>query len=302
MPNILRISVDDPDELLNPGAYDAGALIRIQSSAAQAGVFADIAGMGATPTIPIVAGTFSYTGFDPSGTSATWYRTRYENAGATRASDWSSAFQVGAASGIVGLADVKNRLAIDPADTDADAELLGFINDLTIAIERHCTRWFVPRPASGDATYLFSPMHYGRVLSVPRGIRSVSSIGFATIDQPDVGGTYAPIDLSAISLQPSEIDRDPGWPATEIVILAPQAPLTFYPGLNRVQVTGQFGWESPPADVTDVAMDAIVRRHVGKGSGVMQVVGAQALGGATVLRWISPEGMDVLDAYREWKI
>lgn len=298
MPNILRISVADPDELLNAGAYGAGAIVRIQGGAAALGPFADVAGAGATPTVPIAAGVDSYTGFDPSGTSATWYRTRYESADASRASDWAAAFQVGGASGIVGLADVRNRLEIDPDDTDSDALLLGFIGDFTKAIERYCGRWFLPRPASGDTTYLFSPKRTGVSLPIERGIRSLTSIGYSTIDQPDTGGSYIVIDPSTISLQPSEAERDPGWPALEVTILNTQA-LLFYAGVNRVQVTGQFGFASVPEDVAGVAMDAIVRRHVGKASGVMQVVGSQALGGQTVLRWISPEGREVLDAYRD---
>ena len=91
----VEIEVEDPDALLNAGMYGAGAVIRLQWSATAAGSYADVSGTGSTPTIALVTLTDSYTGYDPVGTSSTWYRTRYENAGATRLSDWSAVFQPG---------------------------------------------------------------------------------------------------------------------------------------------------------------------------------------------------------------
>lgn len=78
-------------KLLNAGMYDTGALIRIQSSDAPNGTYANLAGTGSTPTIALVSGTETYEGFDPAGTSATYYRARFENAAATRVSDWKTA-------------------------------------------------------------------------------------------------------------------------------------------------------------------------------------------------------------------
>lgn len=93
MANILQVAVNSSAEILNTGAYGSGAVVRVQTSATEAGVYADVSGTGSTPTIAIVSGTSAYTGYDPNGTSTSWYRVRYENSGATRTSDWSDSFQ-----------------------------------------------------------------------------------------------------------------------------------------------------------------------------------------------------------------
>jgi hypothetical protein len=94
MANQLRVDLParvTAANLLNAGMYDTGAIIRIQWSATEAGTFADVSGTGSTPTIAIVSGTETYTGYDPLGDSTRWYRSRFENAGGTRLSDWSDA-------------------------------------------------------------------------------------------------------------------------------------------------------------------------------------------------------------------
>jgi hypothetical protein len=87
VPNILTLTVSNPDQILNTGAYGAGAVIQVQSALLQAGPFND------DGTVAIVSGTTSYTYYDTNGTSDTWYRTRYENALGTTVSDWSQVFQ-----------------------------------------------------------------------------------------------------------------------------------------------------------------------------------------------------------------
>lgn len=77
-------------KLLNAGMYGAAAVIRTQSSTTETGTFVDISGTGSTPTITILAGTETYDAYDPNGTSSTWYRSRFENVGGTRLSDWSA--------------------------------------------------------------------------------------------------------------------------------------------------------------------------------------------------------------------
>ena len=92
MANAIRLTlpVRTPSAtILLTGMYGAGAVFRVQSSSSETGTFADLSGTGSTPTIPIVSGTETYTATDPGGTSATWYRARLEDSGATRASDWS---------------------------------------------------------------------------------------------------------------------------------------------------------------------------------------------------------------------
>src|SRR5262245_9841796 len=126
MPNIVKVKVENPDEIRNAGAYDTGAIIRLQTGATETGSFSDVSGTGSTPTLPIVAATRSYTGYDPNGTSSSWYRTRYENAGATRLSDWSAAFQVGdeTAGQLCSLYDVQQELGETGTDANRDERIL----------------------------------------------------------------------------------------------------------------------------------------------------------------------------------
>jgi hypothetical protein len=87
VPNILSITVSNPDQLLNAAAYGAGAVVQVQRGDVKAGPFTD------EGTVPIVSGTTSYIYYDTEGTTTTWYRTRYENSGGTITSEWSDAFQ-----------------------------------------------------------------------------------------------------------------------------------------------------------------------------------------------------------------
>ena len=297
MPNPLHITCENPDEILNAGLYGTGALIRIQSSTTETGAFADLTGTGSTPTIAVLAATRSYTGYDPLGTSSTWYRTRYESADTLRLSDWSAAFQIGgeAAGLICSLYDVKQRIS-GTLTANADELLLDFIRDATTDLEGYCGRWFVPRPVSGATTYLFSPPADSRTLWIPKGVRSITALGYATTDQPDTGGIYTAIATTAYSLQPSAIDRDPGFPATRITLLDISG-LLFYAGINRVQVTGAFGFAEPPADVAGIGVNMVIRRYQARGSGVATALGGEDFGGR-ILRWTSPEEREKLTWYR----
>jgi hypothetical protein len=87
MASVVRvpITVTAPDDLLV--AYSAGALIRVERSATQSGVYAEVG------TAAIVAGTYQYTYNDAAGTLTSWYRWRVSNAGNTLASGYSSPLQ-----------------------------------------------------------------------------------------------------------------------------------------------------------------------------------------------------------------
>lgn len=269
MANVIRIGVENPDELLNSGAYGSGALIRVQSSATESGSYADLTGTGSTPTVALVTATTIYTAYDPVGESTTWYRTRYENSGGTRLSDWQTAFQVGAeeAGGICSLYDVRQRLGLAVNDTSEDENLLDHIRTVTTFIEGRTGRWFVPRPLSGTTTYR---MHTesGRALWIPKGIRSITTLGVAEEDQPASGGTYTTATSSDYYIDPPEIERSSGWPATRIVFRrnASGAATIFQDASYGVEITGAFGWSAPPADVANVGANMVVALHRRRGA------------------------------------
>ena len=287
MPNILTLTVENPDEILNAGAYGAGAIIRLQTSATEAGAFADVTGTGSTPTIAVVTATRSYTGYDPAGISTSWYRTRYENVGATRLSDWTPAFQVGdeMAGLLCSLADVKQELG--ETDTSQDELILEKIRQVSATIEGYVGAWLAPRPTAptSTTTLLFDVERSTRSLLLEGnsrrfGIRTLTSLGIATTSQPESGGTYTAATVADVLLRPRPTADGP---ASHLVFTdIPTGPVTqFYQGYNTVRVVGSFGPASVAWDIQGVAIRATTRRVIGK-----------AGGGVTVA--IGPEGTEFL--------
>lgn len=293
MPNVLKVTVENPDEILNAGAYAAGALIRVQWAATATGSFADVSGTGGTPTIPVVTAVRAYTGYDPNGIVSTWYRSRFENAGATRLSDWSDPFQVGdeTSGQLCSIYDVKQELGL--TSTTDDELILEKIKQVSVAIEHLLGQWIAPRPTNpaSDTTLLFDvpwqPYGYWarRQLTLEQGgrltgIRRLTSIGIATVSQPEVSGTYASGTVADFLLRPKP---NADGPATrlEVTPYPTGGASFFYPGYNTVQVTGGFGFASVPADIQGVAVRAVSRRYLGKGGG-----------GAAVA--IGPNGTEIL--------
>lgn len=298
MPNILKLTVDNPEDLLNIGAYGAGALIRLQTAATEAGAYADVAGTGSTPTVPLVAGIRSYTAFDPAGIATSWYRTRYENAGATRASDWSDPFQVSEeGSGLIcSLYDVKQRLAIDPTDSTHDEDILGFIREVTDEIQGFTGQLFVRTPSSGSDTFLLDVEVAGGSILVPYGVAAIDSLEVASVSQPSSGGTYTTIPSTDFGLRPS-ISPD-GRPWHTILLGDTSAFPSFYTGQNVIRFTGALGWARIPEAVAGIARSAVVRRYLAKRSGSADLAVTGPGGGMTVLRSISPAEMATLARYR----
>lgn len=257
MANILKLTAENADELLNAGAYGAGALIQIQSSATELGAYADISGAGSTPTVALVASTFSYTGYDPAGTSSTWYRTRYKNVAGSIVSDWSAVFQVGAegAGLIASLYDLKQLLGGDFTDTSQDENLLEWLRQVTTWLVSQVGRKLLPDPASGTTTYRFHT-RMGRVLRLPMGIRSITTLGIATEDQPSSGGTYTTATAADYYIDPPVAERDYGWPGTRVVFrINATGPATiFYDASFGAEIVGAFGFEAPPADLSAIGL------------------------------------------------
>ena len=79
------IEVANADELLATEAYGAGALLRWESSAAEAGTYVE----GGTEAL--VSGTTLYDVWDAAGIETTWYRTRVSDAAGTTFSAYSDA-------------------------------------------------------------------------------------------------------------------------------------------------------------------------------------------------------------------
>jgi len=289
MPNIVKVFVEDADALLNAGMYDAGAIVRLQSCATEAGVYVNEA------TAALVSGTKVYTLYDADGAVSTWYRTRYENAGGTITSAWSDVFQVGDedAGYLCSLDDVKQRL-FNTATMDAtnDEDIAELIRQVSTDILGHTGREFVGSRA--DETRTFDLDYLSTSLYIPGGIRSITTLNIASGDQPDTAGTYTA--CTSYYLRPLSHDRTAGWPATRVET---GSGVYFYPGRSTVQIIGTFGWSAVPPDIAGIATSAVVRRFQARQSsstGVDLLVGSADMGFRT-LAFLSPAERAKLDWY-----
>jgi hypothetical protein len=269
--NFLKLTAENPDQLLQaaPNGYGAGAVIQVQSGAAEAGPFTD------DGTKAIVAGVRAYDYTDADGTSSTWYRTRFENAAGTDVSDWTAARQAGdeTAGLLCSLYDVRQRIGLTASQVTEDENLLEFIRQASAFIEEETGRWFAPRPTdpASTVTYRFDVERTSRKLWLVRGnrnvgIRTLTAINLATTSQPETGGTYTAGTLADILLRPKPTTDGPAS-RLEITDIPTGSFSYFWAGYNTVEATGSFGWESVPRDVQAAAADLVVTMHRGRADG-----------------------------------
>ena len=194
---------------------------------------------------------------------------------------------------------MKQRINVGPSDTADDEMLLEFIEQVSADITSYCERWFVRTPRSGTDTFLLDVDSATRVLKVPQGIASLTQLEVADDSQPESGGTYTVITAADALLRPGELNRLPGWPATEIWLTDNPAGSVsqFNRGYNSVRITGALGFPAVPADIQSVAATAVVRKWQARQSGQSDLIGSNEFGGR-LLRWISPEERETLDRYR----
>lgn len=267
--NLVRLAVDDPDELLAASGYGAGALVRVQSGAASTGPFANVA------TAALVSKTYEYLVYDQAGTSTTWYQTRYENAGGTVVSAWSSPFQASGGSGYCTLPAARLRIFNDSTVVKDDDLISSFITQASARVESITDRTFYRDPPDGtNGTFLYDGFQAsdggpivagGRCLIESRGIVSLTTVEVATF----TGDTFRTIPTSDWFLRPSR--PTPGWPFTQLWITnVPSSGDTtpgFYPGFATVRLTGVRGWPAIPPDITDVTLSMVVGAYRARAAG-----------------------------------
>lgn len=109
----LEIEVTNADELLATEAYGAGALLRWERAALEAGPYVE----GGTEAL--VAGTTLYDVWDSAGVETTWYRTRISNAGGTTFSAYSDPRSP--VTSVTSLAEVRALVTTSLSDVDLQA-------------------------------------------------------------------------------------------------------------------------------------------------------------------------------------
>lgn len=310
MSNVIKVTTENPDEVLNAGAYGVGALIRIQSSATQAGTFANLSGTGSTPTVTVVGTTRLYTAYDPNGAVSTWYRTRYESSDAGRLSTWSTAFQVGdeTAGLLCSIYDARQRIGgAVGADPNDDEVLLDIIREVSDDIEDYVGAWLAPRPAdpASTMTMIFDVESDGRTLILKSGqrqvgIRNLTALDIASVSQPESGGTYISATIADVLMRPRP---SADGPASRLVISdQPTGAVSqFYGGYNAARATGSFGPASVAPRFQGVAIAAVTRRWLGKDT-ASPAIALGPDGGVRLLADISPGMKATLDRARGGKV
>lgn len=291
MANVVRVFVENPDELLNAGMFGAGAIIRLQSAAAEAGPFSN------ETTEPLVAGVRSYTLFDSDGLSTTWYRSRFENSGGTNVSEWSDPF-LAAGDGILSLEDAKQRLEIDADDTEQDENIAEWIGQITSFMRSFTGRRLTPDPATEYILDGYAAMRHGTLLRFPNGIQSLSELALAAW----TGEAFEVIPATDYFLRPVEALREAGWPATELWMSdnpsADNPHAVIPPGYANVRLRGAFSWEATPPELEAVAGNLLVATARLGGSSGGEEVTVNIDGERTFSRALSMEDWRTLKRYR----
>ena len=179
---------------------------------------------------------------------------------------------------------VKNRLqnaaagvTFSATDTTTIGELIDQVSDW---VQHYTGRKFVPDNA---ATYVMDTTA-GYTLRIPRGIRTVTSMGINILThQPDTGGSYTTLSAATILLRPSTADLPVGWPPTE-VRLSRATTSVFATVENGATITGNFGFATTPPDIAAVTIDAVVAAFQTRKMGASGVIGAE---GDAVVPWVS---------------
>lgn len=198
--------------------------------------------------------------------------------------------------GLCTLANVK--VALFPTsytDTTDDALIQLYIDAFSNEVQEYTGRQFVADAAPTD--YYFDITRPTKLLYIPQGIVSFTSIGYSTVSQPASGGTYTTITAANVLLRPLVADRRQGFPADTFVISDLDLTSSFYAGYNTVKVTAAtFGFASVPADIERLSVAVIVRRWQARKGGQTDTIGASDFGGP-VLRFMSAEEMATLNRY-----
>jgi hypothetical protein len=261
--NVLRLTVDNPDELLNASAYSAGALLRVEYSTDGGSNFS------ALTTTAIVTLTTAYTLYHQAGDSTTLYRSRYSNSGATIFSEYSATFSATTAPvEYATLPLVKLRLNIPDNDTASDGIIQTIVEEVNAWLEGEIG--FTVGPVA-SATRTFD----GRLVRIinglsdlpvyPWGVRAVSAV--STTD--GTGGITTVQTASDVVIRPHDHEREPGWPGFDLVVKDGATWMWPMSGLDVISITATWGWAVVPTELksigTRVAIAAFRARGAGSG-------------------------------------
>lgn len=303
MATLLRVNVDNPDELLT--LFGAGALIRWESSA-------DNDSWTEGGTEAIVSGTTAYVIEHLAGGDATYYRTRYSAATPSVPTDYSGysdTWQASAIEGYATLHDVLETMALG-SDQGRHNLILDLIADVSEDIDTACGRSFrrVPQ-VSGTTTLYFDIRHPGSrslvqaighpysTTGVPLDIVSVTTLRYRDSET----GSYATIAAGDLGYY-LDGGSGPGiagtdWPFEDIILSPASTTITRWPTCYRgVEVVGTFGFPSVPRSVKRAVVSEVRERFRQSIGGGPSQAGINQFGTPIFLTGDSPDMRRIMKA------
>lgn len=114
----------------------------------------------------------------------------------------------------------------------------------------------------------------GRCLPIVSGLVTVTSVEAAFY----TGGAFFTVPSTDWFLRPNPIDREPGWPATEVWMTdvpSSSSPMTIFArGMGNIRLGGaQPGWPAMPDEIVGIAEKIVANAWRLKGSGAGNVAG-----------------------------
>lgn len=185
----------------------------------------------------------------------------------------------------------------DIPDTDDDTLLGKIVDEVNQYIETMTGRVLAPQSAQ---TWLFDGRQDvelgGRMLAVPRGVRTVTSLSIALY----TGASFAVVATADYFLRPAIQNRKPGWPATYIEFTDyPTGSFSCFPttGIANIKLIGDVNFEAIPDDIRAVAVATAVRAWHGRQNGQADIVGNDETGAPIISRYVSVEDKHTLAQY-----
>ncbi len=286
------INTRDPDDLIS--GFGAGALLRIERD-----VVESMSGASEITAVLLVAGQTQYEYWDPTGTTAHFYRFRYSTASPAVAadySDYSAVFQ-GNAGPLEYCTEGLLKEVISIGDSDDDSLLAVICGRVNQYVESYTKQ---PIGPIASATYTYDGDNLTRIVAAQPtdartngigGLRAVSLLEVA----PQTGAAYETIPSTDYFLRGRHGVTGPyRWlclsdhPVTS-------THRTFPKGRATVRVTATAGWVGIPDDLTETALNIAKNAWNARQMGASEVIDQD--GQPFVTRYVSGRDRETLRRY-----
>ena len=276
-----QVTVLNTAALLATPAYGAGALLRWETAAVQAGPYTEVG------TAPLISGTNLYDVWEPTGTpGVTWHQERISDAAASTFSAYTAPTQDGVPTTYASVDDVLATFETTITDSRKIARMAGLLTTATNQVIEACGhRDYFRHPASGVTTWVMDGdgsdtlhIHEGLVrldlleLSfdggrtyVPvgglPGSLSVPSDYVLRGDSPYVAEPILGEDTYASGIPPStEAAVEPYF---HVRFTGFGKYVTFVPTVRAARLTGVRGWPAIPAPLVEATAQRVRQLEFG---------------------------------------